>query len=618
MSGFVGWIDFERDISAEEATLRGMAQTMRHRGPDGEGVWLSTNAGFGHCRLATSDGDRDLQPFVLETDQGSLALCYSGHIDNIAELRSEVLGAAAHLRSSSVAEVLLQGFLLFGAELVQRLRGMFAFAVWDGRRRALTLARDRLGVKPLYYFEYPGGVAFASEPKGVLAHPRFVAAMNLSALPILLQPRLTLSGETPLRGLSEVPRAHVVRFAREGSRSHCYWRLVSAPHEHSFEKTALHVRELLTEIVGQQLLTDVSLGAMLSGGVDSTSIAALAAKRLRETGGDRVLDTFCIQFASDAAHFVPTELRPEVDAPYAAEAAELMGSRHRTLTAATEELFDAIPATREARDLPGWGQFDASIYLLFKQMRRHAKVALTGEAADEFFGGYPYFFKPELMARAHFPWLGDGLRLSEYLAPDIKARIDPSGDERARYAQLLAEVPRLPGEELGEARMREVLYLGMAGPLAVILDRKDRMSSALGLEVRVPFCDHRLVEYVWNVPWSMKARGGVKGLLKVAMADLLPRGTLSRQKSAYPQIQNPQYDQALVQEAKRIVSDKSAPSASLFDTARLTGLIVELAGMKAGGQEAKAFPGGSNPAHLLIHLVELDTWLRRHNVSISG
>ncbi|TLP57073.1 asparagine synthase (glutamine-hydrolyzing) [Microbispora triticiradicis] len=606
MSGFVGWMDFRRDLGAQEDVLHAMADTMQHRGPDAKGLWLSRHAALGHRRLAVGDtaggaAGGDAQPLTAEIGGETVAVVHAGEIYN-----------AADLGGGSSEEVLLRSYLRWGDRLAERLDGMGAFAVWDGRSRRLLLGRDRMGLKPLYYFAYPGGILFASEPKGIMANPLFEARLDPAALPIVLQPRLTLPGETPLAGLREVPPGHVVIWSEDGPSPRRYWRLSSEPHRHSFEETTRHVRELLEDAVGRQVPASGPCAAMLSGGVDSTSVAALAVRALAARDG-RSLDTFCVRFESDSAHFSPTELRPEVDAPYAADAAEFMGSRHHTVTVGLRDLLDAVPATRRARDLPGWGQFDASMYLLFREMREIGPVAMSGEAADEIFGGYPYFFKPELVNRDGFPWMGDGPRLADYLSPEMREMADPVEDERARLSQLLSEVPRLPGEDPENARMREVLHLGMSGPLAVVLDRKERMSMASGLEVRIPFCDHRLIEYVWNVPWSMKSRGGLKGLLKAAMADVLPPGTLNRRKSAYPHVHNPEYDHALIEEATWIVSDERSPIGRMFDRPRLAEFIRGI----AADRLRPDLPGGTSAPHMLIQLVEMRRWIEDYQVSLG-
>ncbi|UQA95676.1 asparagine synthase (glutamine-hydrolyzing) [Streptomyces halobius] len=612
MSGLVGWIDFRHDLSMQESVIHAMTDAMQTRGPDAKGTWISQNAALGHQALIASEVPAE-QPLQERIGAETVAVAVAGEIYNLPELAREIEGAGGVLKTGACPEVLLQAYLLWGDRCVDRVNGAFGFAIWDGRTRKLLLGRDRLGVKPLYYYEYPGGILFASVPKGIMANPRFEARLDLHMLPVALQPRLALPGETPLTGLREVQPGHVLTYTESGLTRRRYWQLTSEPHRDSFDDTARHVRDLLDDIVGRQLISAGPLSSMLSGGVDSTSIAALAVRRLRQDGADRTLDTYCVQFESDLAHFVATELRPDIDAPYAAAAAEYMGSRHHTLTATVQDLLDVIPATRKARDLPGWGQFDASMYLLFRQIRNNSTVALTGEAADEVFGGYPYFFKKDVFEHGHFPWLGDGPRLSRHLSPELTALIKPEEDELARYSQLMSDVPRLPGEDAENARMREIFYLGLSGPLAVILDRKERMSASLGLDVRVPFCDHRLIEYVWNVPWAMKSRGGVKGLLKAAMADVLPPSTASRKKSAYPHVQNPSYDRTLVREASWIVNDEASPLAGIFDTARMNGLIQQISANAIRSE----LPGGSNQAALLIQLVELHNWVDEYGVSLG-
>lgn len=609
MSGLVGWVDRRRDLRGEAEVVSAMTEAVRRRGPDGKGVWLSPGAAMGHRRLAATDGWGE-QPAVTETDRGPVVLAYDGHIDNLPELRRELAGRGARFDTGDDTDVLGQAYLMWGAGFTERLDGMFAVAVWDGRTSTLVLGRDRLGLKPLYYATYADGVLFASEPKGILANPLFQPRLDLAALPIVLQPRLTRPGETPLVGLREVPPAQVITVTAERVAAHEYWRLTSTPHTESFADTAAHVRALLDDVVARQVPGSGACAAMLSGGVDSTSVTALAARQL---GGERALDTYCVEFETDPAHFVATELRPDVDSPYAAAAAEFLGTRHHRVTATMADLLAAIPGTRQARDLPGWGQFDASMYLLFQRMRDQAAIAFSGEAADEFFGGYPYFFKPELVRRQHFPWLGDGPKLSDCLSPDVLAVVDPVADERDRYAELIARVPRLDGEDAEEARMREVLFLGMAGPLQVILDRKERMSMAHGLQVRLPFCDHRLVQYVWNVPWRMKSEGGLKGLLKAAMADMLPGSTLNRQKSAYPHVHNPEHENQILDAVERIAADTTSPLAGIFDPARLTAMVSRIRSNQVGSM----LPGGASGAQLFIQLVELRAWLDDYKVAVS-
>jgi asparagine synthase (glutamine-hydrolysing) len=414
--------------------------------------------------------------------------------------------------------------------------------------------------------------------------------------------RFTPLGQTPLHGLYEVRPGHLARFTESGVREQRYWALTAREHTEDLTSTVRTVRELLTEITTSQLVADVPVSALLSGGLDSSAIAALAA------AGTDGLTTYAVDFAGSDERFRPTPLRPERDAPYARLAAEHIGTDHREVLLTEERLAAVLAATRRARDLPGLGQFDASMYALFADVRQACAVALSGEAADEIFGGYPWFHDRQMLARDTFPWLGDGIRLTDCLLPDVRARIRPDEMEKDLYATLIAEVPRLDGEDPLSARTREALYLSMQGPLALLLDRKDRMSMAVGLEVRVPFCDHRLVEYVWNTPWALKtADAREKSLLRMAVADLLPEPILRRAKSAYPSATLPGYSAGVIRRARTLSTDRTSPLFGLLDGDRIEDLVQRGAGSMTH----------VDTAHVLIPIVELDIWLRENGVTLA-
>jgi asparagine synthase (glutamine-hydrolysing) len=579
--------------------------TLRLRGPDAAGVWLSPHAAIGHRRLVVLDPDGGQQPMTATRAEGlpPVVLTYSGELYNYRDLRRELTSRGHRFTTRSDTEVVLRAYLEWGAGLVDRLAGMYAFGIWDAQREELLLVRDRLGVKPLYYHPRPSGILFGSEPKAILANPLFRARMPVEALPVLLNPRLAMPGETPLSGLRQVPPGHLVRVDRSGVHETPYWRLVSHEHTDDEPTTITTVRELLRHIVSEQLAADVPRCVLLSGGLDSSAITALAAAQLPGS-----LSSYSMDFSGADTDFRPTPLRPEQDSPFARLAARHVGTEHTEVVLDPARLHDAVPAALAARDLPSLGQFDASMYLLFEKIRERFTVALSGEAADEVFGGYPWFFAPETVWSDTFPWLGNGPRLTDCLAPDIRARVRPHDDEHDRYATLLARVPRFDGETGLEARMREVLYLSLQGPLTYLLDRKDRMSMAVGLEVRVPFCDHRLLEYVWNVPWKMKtADGREKSLLRSAVADLLPAEVLQRRKSAYPATFAPAYGEQVLTELDSLLSSPDSALAGLLDVAAVRRLTRQRGPMMAV----------ADTAHLLLPLIETDRWMRAYGVVVE-
>ncbi len=614
MCGITGWVAFDQELTDQQQVLDAMTATMACRGPDAGGVLLAPHAAFGHRRLAVIDIEGGRQPMTVEEDGRVLAsLTYSGEVYNHTELRTELEARGHRFRTRSDTEVVLRAYLQWGADFVTRLNGMFAFAIWDARTEELLLVRDRMGVKPLYYYPTAAGVLFGSEPKAILAHPSVDPVVGLDGLRELLTVAKT-PGHAAYQGMSEVRPGHYLRVRREGLTVHRYWALEAHEHTDDLQTTIGTVRELLDDIVRRQLISDVPLCSLLSGGLDSSAITALAARGLAENGSGPVR-SFSVDFAGQQENFRPDELRATLDGPFAHLLARHVGADHRDIVLDSADLID--PANRaavlHARDLPlGFGDMDTSLALLFREIRKHSTVALSGESADEVFGGYPWFHQPAAVAAADFPWRAAAQQLAGpsttmrdgLLDPDLLTRLDLEGYVADSYRQAIAEVPQLPGEDPLERRMREICHLHLTRFVQVLLDRKDRMSMASGLEVRVPFCDHRLVQYVFNTPWSMKSFDGrEKSLLRAAARDLLPQAILDRVKSPYPRTQDPRYPLALRHELAALAADSKAPALALADPGALAAVL-------APGTDPQASRAGAEV------LLGLDGWLRAYPVSL--
>ncbi|SDU98566.1 asparagine synthase (glutamine-hydrolysing) [Microlunatus sagamiharensis] len=561
--GIAGWVGFDHDLRTQTRAVDAMTQTMACRGPDDEGTFVAPHAALGHRRLAIIDVEHGRQPMTYETPEGAVALVYSGEAYNFTELRAELAARGHRFVTDSDTEVVLHGYLEWGSAVAERLNGMFAFAVWDARDESLTLVRDRMGVKPLYYYETPDGVLFGSEPKAVLANPLARRRVTLDGLRELFA-FVKTPGHAVWDGMAEVVPGTVVTLDRRGLRTSTYWRLETRPHTDSQEETVEHVRALLDDVVARQLVSDVPRCMLLSGGLDSSALTALAARQL--AGQGEQVRSFAVDFVGQADNFVPDEMRGTPDAPYVHDVAALSGTEHRDIVLSSAELAD--PEVRRtvitARDLPaGLGDMDASLYLLFKAVRQHSTVALSGESADEVFGGYQQFFSPVAREADTFPWIAlrtarrsdhDVATASMY-EPGLRGRLDLQGYVKDSYRSALADVQPLEGETGLEARMREISHLHLTRFVRVLLDRKDRTSMATGLEVRVPFCDHRLVEYVYNAPWALKTYDGrEKSLLRGATADVLPHSVVERVKSPYPSTQDPAYAAALRAQGRELLS----------------------------------------------------------------
>jgi asparagine synthase (glutamine-hydrolysing) len=609
MCGIAGWIDWERDLTQHHVVAQAMTDTMACRGPDEGGLWLSPRAALGHRRLAVIDIEGGKQPMSTDVDSPAVVLTYSGEVYNFRELREQLQSAGHVFRTTSDTEVVLRSYLEWGQDCPARFNGMFAFAVWDDERQELLLVRDRLGIKPLYYMPYPTGLLFGSEPKALLANPLFRPELDDVGLAELFGLN---KGRTPghgvYRGLHQLLPGHIMRVNRDGLHPACYYRLTSHRHEDDLATTVESVRSLLEDIVERQLIADVPLCSLLSGGLDSSAITALAARSLERRRHPGKPVTFAVDFEKNETFFRPSAQRPSLDRPFVHLMVDHLGAEHTDIVLNPDDLGCQQALTIGARDLPGNGDMDASLYLLCREVRRHSTVALSGEGADEVFGGYPWFRDPPPASVRNFPWRSTIPDIADLLSDDVRRSIHLDEYVEDRYAEALAEVPHLEGEQDDDRRVRELSYLTLSRYLPMMLDRKDRMSMAVGLEVRVPYCDHRLVDYVWNIPWSMRTTGGIeKGILRRAVADMLPEAVATRRKSGFPAIQDPAYDEALMVRLQDWMADASSPLEPLIDRGRLTALIEDDTVAQVGWRRSRA---------LAKNLLEVDAWMRRYHVRI--
>ncbi|MCY0869785.1 MAG: asparagine synthase (glutamine-hydrolyzing), partial [Firmicutes bacterium] len=540
-------------------------------------------------------------------------IVYNGELYNAAELAAALAEAGVAPTSRSDTEIALLSWALWGDAAYERLNGIFAFAIWSHRREQLALVRDRLGVKPLYYAVQGELLAFASEPKAILTHPDFSARIDSEGIAELLfiGPART-PGLCVYKDMRELRPGHVLTHDRIHTSIKRCWQLQARPHDDDLPTTVKRVRDLLEDAVQRQLVSDVPIVTLLSGGLDSSAVTALAARSLTQQGAP--LSTFSIDFADMERYFEANAWQTSRDAPFVHIVAQHLHTRHREVIVATEELNRHQLDPLALRDLPGMADIDTSLLLFCRQIKREATVALSGEAADEVFGGYPWFHRQDALAANTFPW---SLQLRERVGiahPDVVAAVQPEAYVRGRYEEALAEVPRLSGESAEEARIREISYLSISRFLATLLERKDRMSMGASLEVRVPFCDHRLVEYVFNIPWRQKMAGGqVKGVLREAVRDVLPEDVVDRRKSPYPSTPHPGYLSAMRDRLSDVLADPSAPVHQLIDSDAVRARLRE---SRHKADHRPWFGQIMATPQLFDYLLQIDHWLRTYSVSI--
>ncbi|PKV93954.1 asparagine synthase (glutamine-hydrolysing) [Amycolatopsis echigonensis] len=613
MCGITGWVDFERDLSTEVRVLRAMNETLHARGPDETGEWVDREVALGHKRLSVLDPEHGNQPMIAGTDA---VVTFGGEIYNHRELRAELAGKGHRFETSTDTEVLLRSYLEWGADCVTRFNGMFAFAIWDRRTHELVLARDPIGVKPLFYFPTPTGVLFASEPKALLTHRMVEPVVGMDGLRELLA-HGRKPGAPIFRGMPEVKPGHTVVVSRQGLAERQYWSLTAQEHSTPLDTTIAEIRELLDDIVRRQLIADVPTSVLLSGGIDSSALTGLAAAALREP-----IHTYSMSFHDYEEKFTPQKLRETPDPPFVADVVRFVGTNHTDFVATSQELADPVlrRAVLLSQDIPTHhGDMDTSLYTCFRSLRERGKlVTLSGEGADEVFGGYFWSYDEKLTRAGTFPWVafergkaatgGLGLGL---LDEGVRKELDLYGYADQHYRDALQEVPVLDGERDAARRARQVNYLVLTRWLPTLLDREDRLSMANGVELRVPYCDHRLAQYLFDAPPEMKRGpdGQEKYLLRRAVADLLPESVLTRKKSAYPTTQDPDYGRIVRAHFRDLVADPLAPVTPLLDLVASK----ELLRGESPDEQAAAWVDRARMEMVL----QLDSWLREYQVRLE-
>ena len=553
------------DLPWNEKVTKAMLETMRRRGPDARGIACFDRCTLLHARLAVMDPERGAQPMNFAFGNEEYTIVYNGELYNTTELRQELETLGHRFETTSDTEVLLQAYARWGEAAVQKLNGIFAFAVWEHRAQRLFLARDRMGVKPLFFMHYAGGLLFASEIKTILCYPdvRAVLKPEGAAQLILLGPG-RIPGSGVLDGILELEPGHCMTVWQGKTQIRTYWRLQDREHSETFEETAEHVGFLVRDAIMRQTVSDVPLGTFLSGGLDSGLITALCAQGMSERGCK--LRTFSVDYAHNDRYFVPNAFQPESDGAYIRLMEQAFQTEHIWCILTAQQLMDAMEEAVLARDLPGMADVDISLLLFCKQIKQSVTVALSGECADEIFGGYPWYRDPEIRQQEGFPWAQNTARRIQMLSPALRTRIDGEDFVRQQWEKTCRESDILPGTAPQERRMKELVNLNMRWFMQTLLDRKDRMSMYSGLEVRVPFCDHRIAEYLYGVPWEMKDyQGKEKGLLRVAMEGILPEKVLWRKKSPYPKTFDPAYLDMVSLRLRQILTEEENPLFALVD-----------------------------------------------------
>lgn len=615
MCGIAGFYNSNHDYLVSEAyhknILWNMSTSIKHRGPDEQGIHLSKHFGLGHARLSIIDLVTGQQPMLHIVGNYTYGIVYNGEVYNTKELKDDLILKGWVFKSTSDTEVLLYGYIEYGPQFVEQVNGIFAFAIMDEYTDSLYLFRDRAGVKPLFYSVIDNTIVFASEIKAIFEFPGITPKLDKNGLNEIFSigPAKTY-GCGVFHGVDEVLPGYVLQYRDSTLKTYPYFQLVSKPHEDSYEETLEKTAFLVEDAIKRQMVSDVPICTFLSGGIDSSIVSSVCAKELKKK--NLALDTYSFDFVNNDTYFKSNFFQPSRDLPYVKKMVEYLGSNHRFLECDNLSLADRLYDSVDARDLPAMADIDSSMLHFCKQVKQYNKVALTGECADEIFGGYPWFHKKECFHANTFPWTMDLSARKVLLKDDVLDELHMEEYVLSTYERSVAETPRLEGESKEEARRREISYLNLKWFMQTLLDRMDRTSMYCGLEARVPFADHRIIEYLWNVPWSMKSKDGVeKSLLRHACKDLLPEEILWRKKSPYPKTYDPNYESLLRSRFIDVIEDSNSPILKFIDKDKAYRF------METNSDYGKPWYGQlmAGP-QLLAYYLMIDYWLKKFNIEL--
>lgn len=614
MCGISGFCDFSANLLERREESLGIVEKMGrrlvHRGPDDFDSYVSEHTAFAHARLAVMDPERGRQPMIKRRAGYEYGIVYNGEIYNTRELRKNLEEEGFSFETTSDTEVVLLAYMAYGRSMIEKLNGIYAFAIWDGYERCAFLGRDRFGVKPLFYTVKDGQFIFASEIKGLLEHPYVDPVINEYGI-------CEIFGLGPARSpgcgvyqdIYEVPPGYMAYVDYSGCKVENYFTLEPGYNKENYENTVEHTREILFDAIERQMISDVPICTLLSGGLDSSIVSAVAAEYLKKQG--RVLDTYSFDYQDNTKNFKASSFQPEEDRPYVDKMVKAIGSNHRYLECDSGDLLEGLYEAVRAKDLPGMADVDSSLLRFARKIKENHTVCLSGECADEVFGGYPWFRDPESYEKPVFPWSKNLDLRKEVLSPEILRKVPLEDYVRCQYEKTMRRVP-LTGEESPlEKRQKEIAYLNTSWFMTTLLDRKDRMTMASGLEVRVPFADHRLISYLYRVPWEYKYHNQeVKGLLKDAAAGILPGEVRNRKKCPYPKTYDPAYEMALKEELKRLLLNESEPVSWLLNKEGI------LAMLKQPSDYGRPWFGQLMAApQMYAYFIQINAWLKEYKVS---
>lgn len=604
MCGIAGMLSKDIDLRERRTLIKDISDSLKMRGPDGYGDFTKPYVSLIHRRLAVIDPERGAQPMTF----GKYTIVYNGEIYNTEEIRNELTAAGYSFDTHCDTEIILKAYHLWKEESCKKLNGIFAYAVWDDEAKELFLCRDRIGVKPLYFTQKDGIFAFASRIKSLLLIPEVSSDVDENGLNeiFMLGPAKTI-GTAVFKDIKELPPATYLKFSGGKYEIKEYWQLKAAEHTENESETIEHTHFLVTDAIRRQLISDVPLCTFLSGGLDSSIISRVASDDYRRKG--KTLDTYSVDYTDNDKYFKKSLFQPNKDSDYIDRISGYLSTDHKNIILDNKDVAHALIESTYARNLPGFTDVDSSLLLFCREVKKEQTVALSGECADEIFGGYPWYHNKDILFEETFPWS----RSTDVRQSILKDGLLKNGAEyaHARYLETVAKTSYLDTDNKTERRMREMFRLNLDWFMQTLLVRKDVMSMESSLEVRVPFCDYRIVEYAYNMPWSIKSLDGrEKGVLRKAFENELPYEITWRKKSPYPKTHNPIYFNEVCKMVKEVLKDKTSPLYDMLNRNKIKELTEDPDALSEPwyGQLMRG-------PQVLAYIVQIYYWIKDNNVN---
>lgn len=613
MCGICGYVSKEKIKNND--IINSMVEMLTPRGPDNKDVYTHSNVALGHTRLAIRDIEGGMQPMTIEYNKKKYTIVYNGEIYNVPEIIEKLNKKGYELKTKCDTEVVLASYIFWGEESLNMLDGIFAFAILDEHNKEVFLARDPLGIKPLFYTLNDNEFCFGSEIKAILKYPNVKPKVGKNELCEIfgLGPAHT-PGKTFFKNILEILPGHYAIYSAEGLTCIKYWDLETNRINDTIEESIEKVKSIVSDSLERQLVSDTPVCTMLSGGLDSSVLTYLAKQKIPD------LTTFSINFDGNDKDFSSNDYQPTKDSDYVKIMVEKLKTNHINVYFNNHDLFDSLKDAMIARDMPGMADIDSSMLVFCKQIAKQGfKVCISGECSDEIFGGYPWYYKENLLHSVAFPWARSFDIRSNIIKSDIVSPNELKNYILRSYNDTITNVV-YNSSNPDENVFRRTCYLTTKWFMNTLVERTDRMSMLSGLEVRVPFADKRLFEYVYNLSYKYKL--GLtdnnntpieKYLLRKAFEKEIPDEIVHRKKSPFPKTYDPEYLELLEDEIKRIITSSTAPILQIINVKYLFEIL------NTHGENLKENWFGQLMTYpqTLAYLIQINMWLKEYNIELE-